>query len=527
MSKVQLEKLTNFDKGNISKLNRDLQLVEDWIAKHKDVTGSGGTIINNYTNDTQIVSDNVWYYSWEASANGELPLSPPAGGYLKGMSGTGDEEIYFDTQVTASGTQDSNSATLSLNNEGFTLQSGIYLEFEYDLYYWENIEWADYESIPILVTQVEDATGADNNNVIRSVVALSPTNGLAYYIAKSMPSTDIVPATVTGRHKITFTQKMVANIVTTDIYLDFLRVVHNTYTVTGYTTGYDGMIQAGISVSKQWTEPENHIAKIKFYSYKVNDSFNRPANSKLLTFNSITRRFEYANLDFLYKNIPEISWLNASGDYLYLRELYSLGANISGNLVITGNESITGNLTISGSETVTGNESIIGNLDLNGSGDISGKLIVSGEVTFITATTGMVSGLNADMLDGMHSTDLKFPYIIVSGECDSSVATGEAVYSDISNIFQKAVATASGSITDGIVSGKIDSTHCWVVLRGDLNIFSGLTAGTVYYLSNTTAGELSTAPPDVFTDIGSVHQVIGRAISATTIRIDISEGVII
>lgn len=50
--------------------------------------------------------------------------------------------------------------------------------------------------------------------------------------------------------------------------------------------------------------------------------------------------------------------------------------------------------------------------------------------------------------------------------------------------------------------------------------FAGLTVGAVYYLSDATAGEIVDTAP---TTAGHIAQVVGVAVSATEIQVDISE----
>jgi len=66
---------------------------------------------------------------------------------------------------------------------------------------------------------------------------------------------------------------------------------------------------------------------------------------------------------------------------------------------------------------------------------------------------------------------------------------------------------------------KVSATEGEVVLFGVMGGFSGLTAGTRYYLS-TVDGEYTDTPP---AGTGNIQQVVGRAISSTTMLVAVSQ----
>jgi len=69
---------------------------------------------------------------------------------------------------------------------------------------------------------------------------------------------------------------------------------------------------------------------------------------------------------------------------------------------------------------------------------------------------------------------------------------------------------------DGFVLAAVTSgANADVYREGEDNQMSGLTAGTDYYLSATTAGGVSTTVP---TATGSIQQWIGKATSATSLN---------
>lgn len=95
---------------------------------------------------------------------------------------------------------------------------------------------------------------------------------------------------------------------------------------------------------------------------------------------------------------------------------------------------------------------------------------------------------------------------------NAGVANGNAVYWDSANSrFDKAL--ADGSAAQNCV-GFADVTNSKVYAFGDAVLFSGLTPGSVYYLSGATAGAITvTAPTNAKT--------VGIAKSATEVFVDI------
>lgn len=114
-----------------------------------------------------------------------------------------------------------------------------------------------------------------------------------------------------------------------------------------------------------------------------------------------------------------------------------------------------------------------------------------------------------------------------------SVTAGEALSAgDFVNIYndagtvkaQKADATASGKEVDGFVlSGATSGVAVDVYFEGRNTQLSGLTIGARYYL-NTTAGAVTTTVPS---SSGNVVQYVGRALSATELAFEPSEGIIL
>jgi hypothetical protein len=109
---------------------------------------------------------------------------------------------------------------------------------------------------------------------------------------------------------------------------------------------------------------------------------------------------------------------------------------------------------------------------------------------------------------------------LTNGDAGSHVI-GDVVYISSADTAKKAkadsgttvpaIALATATIGNG-ASGTYQTT-------GILTGLSGLTAGAVYYLSDATAGQMTTTPPST---AGHYVQKLGVAISATEFMIDIN-----
>lgn len=87
----------------------------------------------------------------------------------------------------------------------------------------------------------------------------------------------------------------------------------------------------------------------------------------------------------------------------------------------------------------------------------------------------------------------------VGGEytCASGVAVGDAVFVSTTDTVALADANDTGKVPAiGVVVYKKTSgaTKCKVAFIGEVDCYSGLTAGATYYLSNTAGGKTATAP---------------------------------
>lgn len=105
--------------------------------------------------------------------------------------------------------------------------------------------------------------------------------------------------------------------------------------------------------------------------------------------------------------------------------------------------------------------------------------------------------------------------------CPATVAVRDVVAVTAANTVDKADADdAAKRPAFGIVVSKPTATSCVVRFMGELSGFAGLTPGATYYLSTTPGGIVSSPP----TGSGVLRQVVGDAISATVLVVDIERG---
>jgi hypothetical protein len=81
------------------------------------------------------------------------------------------------------------------------------------------------------------------------------------------------------------------------------------------------------------------------------------------------------------------------------------------------------------------------------------------------------------------------------------------------------IAEVNGSTIELLTDGHLTLAD-WTNVIGS----ASLSPGAVYYLDESTAGQLNTAPP---TTVGEVVVIVGRALSTKTLDIEISEGVLL
>jgi hypothetical protein len=90
---------------------------------------------------------------------------------------------------------------------------------------------------------------------------------------------------------------------------------------------------------------------------------------------------------------------------------------------------------------------------------------------------------------------------------------------------RKADATAAGKESDGFVlTAVLSGANATVYFEGRNTSMTGLTIGGRYYLSAATPGAATLVPPS---GSGNVVQYLGRAVSATSVAFEATDGVIL
>lgn len=148
--------------------------------------------------------------------------------------------------------------------------------------------------------------------------------------------------------------------------------------------------------------------------------------------------------------------------------------------------------------------------------------------------SGVIAQLQAgDILDAPAS-DAQI-IAMTNGESSAAITIGMPVYILSADNVKRAEANAGGTVpaiglaynasvatgTSGefATSGLLASAD-WTAVTGSTT----LTAGSIYYLSATTAGQLTTTAPST---VGQYVQVIGIAIDTTTMLINIKSPILL
>jgi len=99
--------------------------------------------------------------------------------------------------------------------------------------------------------------------------------------------------------------------------------------------------------------------------------------------------------------------------------------------------------------------------------------------------------------------------------CETAASVGDWVAMDVTGTAYRALADSfANSNVLGLVEEKASATSCTIRVSGvSLALFSGLDPSYEYFLSDTTPGGMSIAPP---TGSGHVILRVGQPFSATT-----------
>lgn len=152
---------------------------------------------------------------------------------------------------------------------------------------------------------------------------------------------------------------------------------------------------------------------------------------------------------------------------------------------------------------------------------VNGK---TSEVVAITASAGISSAGAIPALDANGRLDLSFMPVGIgpdtyTGTAFENLAAGAFVYIRSDGKIANAVASVGGHYAEGFVlqSAAANATGVMVYFDGVNTALTGLTPDTRYYLSATTPGGATTTPVSA-QGAGSIHQVLGMAITANSFQ---------
>ena len=161
---------------------------------------------------------------------------------------------------------------------------------------------------------------------------------------------------------------------------------------------------------------------------------------------------------------------------------------------------------------------------------ISGRIQ---QVAAIVTSAGASDDGKIPALDANGRLDNSMMPVGIGADTKSVVASENLAAGDKVNLWddagtlkaRKADAATSGKEADGFVLSAVTSgASATVYFEGTNTQLTGLTLGARYYLSASVPGGITATPPS---GSGNVVQYIGRAISATEISFEPSEGVIL
>lgn len=112
-----------------------------------------------------------------------------------------------------------------------------------------------------------------------------------------------------------------------------------------------------------------------------------------------------------------------------------------------------------------------------------------------------------------------------SGVAAENLTAGNLVYINSSGEVARASAASGGNDAMGFVLSNVTSGQTALVyLEGRNTALSGLTPGTRYYLSDSSAGGVTDVP---VTGTGKRHQFVGKAITATSLSFEADDSILL
>lgn len=113
---------------------------------------------------------------------------------------------------------------------------------------------------------------------------------------------------------------------------------------------------------------------------------------------------------------------------------------------------------------------------------------------------------------------------VFNGTAFEALAAGDFVYVRPDNQIAKAIATSAASLAMAFVLQSFAAGAAVTAYLDTKNTaLSGLTPGATYFLSATTAGQITTTP---VTASGAYLQNLGRAVSAAMLTVEIQPGIL-
>ena len=161
---------------------------------------------------------------------------------------------------------------------------------------------------------------------------------------------------------------------------------------------------------------------------------------------------------------------------------------------------------------------------------------IGGRLQEVSGTATSAGAANAGDIVALDASGLLDPSLMpvgIGADTSAIVASETLASGDFVNVWndagtvkvRKADATSAGKESDGFVLAGVSSgASATVYFEGKNTALSGLTLGARYYLSAAIPGGVTATPP---ASSGNVVQYLGRAISATSLSFEATDGVIL
>jgi hypothetical protein len=157
----------------------------------------------------------------------------------------------------------------------------------------------------------------------------------------------------------------------------------------------------------------------------------------------------------------------------------------------------------------------------------------SGQIAEVAATQTSAGGADANKIPALDSTgrlDSSMMPVGITADtktynASGALSAGDFVYITSGSLIARASAAVAGNAAMGFVlAASLSGAAATIYFEGRNTALSGLTPGARYYLSDSVAGGLTTAP---VTGTGKMHQFLGYAISATELDFEPDDAIIL